>query len=49
MTFNTEANVRNIKFPIGYTDPGEVGLDKNAIVNNTLSKNFLLVIQTREK
>ena len=41
MTFNTEANVRNIKFPIGYTDPGEIGLDKNAIVNNTLSNMSL--------
>lgn len=41
MTFNTEANVRNIKFPIGYTNPGEIGLDKNAIVNNTLSNMSL--------
>lgn len=41
MTFNTEANVKDIKFPIGYTDPGEIGLDKNAIVNNTLSNMSL--------
>lgn len=37
MTFNTEKDVREVKFPLGYTNPGSTSLDKDGLVNNTLS------------